>query len=62
MSAHRNADVFKQVYVAFTGGNMDRLGDLIAPDVVWHVPGTNLISGTYTSWEAILGCFARCSR
>ena len=59
MSAHHNAEVFKQVYVAFTGGNMNRLGELIAPDVVWHVPGTNLISGTYTSREAIFGCFGK---
>lgn len=25
---------------------MGKLAELIAPDVVWHVPGTNLISGT----------------
>jgi len=59
MSVHHNADVFKQVYVAFTGGDMNRLAELIAADVVWHVPGTNLISGTYTSREAILGCFGK---
>jgi ketosteroid isomerase-like protein len=57
MPAHPNADVFKQVYVTFTNGNMDRLAELIAPGVVWHVPGTNLISGTYTSRKAIFECF-----
>ena len=38
---------------------MDTLAELIAPDVVWHVPGDNLISGTYTSREAIFGCFSK---
>ena len=37
---------------------MDGLATLIAPDVVWHVPGSNLISGYYTSRDAILGCFS----
>jgi ketosteroid isomerase-like protein len=57
MPTHPNADVFKQLYVAFTNGDMDKLAELIAPDVVWHVPGNNLISGTYTSRDAIIGCF-----
>ena len=49
MAEHPNIEVFKHVYDAFTTGDMDRLAELIAPDVVWHVPGTNLISGEYTS-------------
>lgn len=57
MAEHPGIEVFKQVYEAFTTGDMDRLAELIAPDVVWHVPGTNLISGEYTSREAIFGCF-----
>lgn len=38
---------------------MDTLAELIAPDVVWHVPGDNLISGTYTSRDGIFGCFSK---
>jgi uncharacterized protein len=38
---------------------MGRLVKLIAPDVIRHVPGTNFISGTYTSREAIVGCFGK---
>jgi uncharacterized protein len=56
---HPNADVFKRVYDAFTSADMDRLATLIAPDVVWHVPGNNLISGEYTSRDAIFGCFSK---
>ena len=58
-SGHPNAEVFKRVYGAFTTGDMDGLARLIAPDVVWHVPGTNLISGEYTSRDAIFGCFSK---
>ncbi len=54
---HPNAEVFEQVYATFTTGDMDRLAQLIAPAVVWHVPGDNLISGTYSSRDAIFGCF-----
>ena len=54
---HPDAAVFEQVYDCFTNGDMDTLAELIAPDVVWHVPGDNLISGTYTSRDAIFGCF-----
>ena len=54
---HPNIAVFEQVFETFTTGTMDRLAELIAPDVVWHVPGDNIISGTYTSREAIFGCF-----
>jgi ketosteroid isomerase-like protein len=59
MTAHPNADVFKQLYLAFTNADMGRLAELIAPDVVWHVPGNNVISGTYTSRDAIFGCFSK---
>ena len=54
---HPNAEVFEHVYDCFTSGDMDALAELIAPDVVWHVPGDNLISGTYTTRETIFGCF-----
>jgi uncharacterized protein len=54
---HPNVNVWEKVYETFTTGDMERLAPLIASDVVWHVPGDNLISGTYTSREAIFGCF-----
>ena len=59
VTEHPNIEVFKQVYDTFTTGDMGRLAELIAKDVVWHVPGTNLISGEYTSREAIFGGFSK---
>ncbi len=56
-TTHPAAEVLEQVYVTFTTGDMDRLAELIAADVVWHVPGDSLISGTYTSREAMFVCF-----
>jgi len=56
---HPNAEVFEHVYDCFTSGDMDALAELIAPDVVWRVPGDNLISGTYTSRDGIFGCFSK---
>jgi ketosteroid isomerase-like protein len=54
---HPDIKVWKQIYATFTTGDMDTLAKLIAPDVIWHVPGTNLISGTYTDRAGIFGCF-----
>jgi ketosteroid isomerase-like protein len=45
---HPNVEVWEKVHETFTTGDMDRLAPLIAPDVVWQVPGDHLISGTYT--------------
>jgi ketosteroid isomerase-like protein len=59
LTKHPNIEIFERVYDTFTTGDMDKLSDLIATDVVWHVPGDNLISGTYTSRDAIFGCFNR---
>ena len=56
---HPNAKVFEHVYDCFTSGDMGTLAGPIAPDVVWHVPGDNLISGTYTSRDGIFGCFTK---
>lgn len=57
MAEHPNIAVFRRAYDAFIAGDMDRLAELIASDVVWHVPGANLISGEYTGRKAIFGCF-----
>jgi hypothetical protein len=35
------------------------LAEIIAPDVPWHVPGDNLLSGTCTSRDGMFGCFSK---
>lgn len=41
------------------GGDAGELRGLLAPDVVWHVPGHNPIAGTYRGYDDVLGYFAR---
>ena len=54
---HPDAIAYSRTADAFRAGDFDLVETLIAPDVVWHVPGNNLISGTYTSRDSIFGCF-----
>ena len=59
MADHPDVAVFNAMYATFTTGDMDKLADLIAEDVRWHVPGKNLISGEYRGRDAIFGCFSK---
>ncbi|SEC19232.1 hypothetical protein SAMN05216489_00119 [Streptomyces sp. 3213] len=57
MAKHPNVEVFENFHDCITRGDMGKLPELIAPDVVWHVPGDNLISGAYISRDDLFGCF-----
>jgi YbgC/YbaW family acyl-CoA thioester hydrolase len=41
----------------YGGGGLAGVGELLAEDVVWHVPGTSPIAGDYRGREAVLGYF-----
>lgn len=43
----------------YAGEPADELRALLAPDIVWHVPGRNAIAGDYYGIEAVLGYFLR---
>jgi hypothetical protein len=43
----------------YAGGLSEPLKDLLAPDVVWHVPGDNPIAGVYEGVDSVLEYFAR---
>ena len=43
--AHPNAELFAKGYAAFQAGDLDTVRDLFAPDIVWHLPGKNHLSG-----------------
>lgn len=59
MMEHPNIDVFKRAYAAFSAGDMAKLADVFAEDVVWHTPGRNRISGEYRGREAAFDSFAK---
>lgn len=42
----------------YAGGELGPVAELLAEDVVWHVPGTSPIAGDYRGREAVLGYFA----
>jgi ketosteroid isomerase-like protein len=56
---HRNALLYRRAAQAFRDHDMETLRDLIAPDVVWHVPGANRMSGEVRGWDALVAWFAR---
>jgi ketosteroid isomerase-like protein len=43
----------------YAGGDFAAVGELLADDVEWHVPGRNAISGVYRGIEEVLEYFRR---
>jgi ketosteroid isomerase-like protein len=41
----------------YAGGDSGPLEELLADDVVWHVPGTSPIAGDYRGRQAVIGYF-----
>ncbi|WP_051683668.1 nuclear transport factor 2 family protein [Blastococcus sp. URHD0036] len=59
MSEHPNLQRMRMAYEAFDKGDLAALDDFWQPDVRWHEPGDNELSGTYEGRDAVLGLFAR---
>ena len=53
MSVERNIATIRQFYAAGPADDDTDRVPFFAPDVVWHVPGTNPVSGPYRGPEAI---------
>ena len=43
----------------YAGGPVEPVAELLADDVVWHVPGTSPIAGDHRGREAVLAYFER---
>jgi uncharacterized protein len=43
----------------YGGGEAEPLREMLADDVVWHVPGRNPIAGDHTGIDAVMGYFER---
>lgn len=54
---HENETKIRAGYEAFGQGDLATLETLFAPDVVWHEPGRNPVSGTYEGWSELAGLF-----
>jgi hypothetical protein len=58
--AHPNEDRFRAGYAAFQSGDMDALrNDYFTPDVVWHAPGRNQLSGDHKGVDEVIANFAK---
>jgi hypothetical protein len=53
-----DAEVVRSFYAAFSHGSDDDLAALLDPNVRWHVPGSNALSGTYSGRDATLALFS----
>jgi ketosteroid isomerase-like protein len=52
---HPNVALLRDFYDAFGAADRDRLSALMAPDLVWHFPGTSPISGDWRGVDGLLG-------
>ena len=59
---HPNAAAYRRAADAFRAGDMETLQSVIAPDVVWHVPGTHPMAGDVVGREALIDWLGRVSR
>jgi uncharacterized protein len=51
---HPNVELMRRAERAFSTGDLDSLGEILADDVVVHVPGRSALSGDYRGRSAIL--------
>jgi ketosteroid isomerase-like protein len=56
---HPNAELVRRFTDAQQRGDAAALMDLLADDVVWHVPGKNLLSRDYVGKGEVAGFWAR---
>lgn len=57
--AHQNEELLRKGYAAFAAGDLDTVTELLADDIVWHVPGDTMISGDYEGKQAVLEFLVR---
>jgi ketosteroid isomerase-like protein len=59
MSEHPNVQMMRDGYDAFAKGDLAALREIMAEDVVWHVPGRSALAGDYTGVDDVLAFFGR---
>ena len=59
MDAKQNLENMKQGYKDFAEGNLDAIRDRFSPDIIFHVPGNNQVSGDYKGVDDVFGFFGK---
>jgi uncharacterized protein len=58
--ADANETLVRRMYGAFAAGDGDAMAEILAPDVVWNVPGNSRTSGSHKGQEDVFKLFALC--
>ena len=53
MPTAEDVAVVRRLYAAVAAGDLAAIGECFDEEVVWHLPGTNALSGTHCGWSAI---------
>jgi uncharacterized protein len=59
MTEHPNVTRMREGYEAFGKGDLDRVRELWRPDIRWHQPGDNQLSGEYGNTDEVFTVFGR---
>lgn len=59
MTAQDDLKLLRRGYEAFGKGDMPAVLEILAEDIVWHVPGRSPLSGDYEGHEAVMGFFGK---
>ena len=55
-------EIVDQFYVSLAKGDFEKVGSLLADDLVWHQPGKGALSGSYKGKEAVFSHLGRMSQ
>ena len=59
MTAQDDLELIRQGYEAFGKGDIPAVMEILADDIVWHVPGRSPIAGDYQGQQAVMGFFGK---
>lgn len=54
-------EIIHQFYIFLAKGDFEKVGSLLADDLVWHQPGKGALSGSYKGKEAVFSHLGRMS-
>lgn len=57
--AHPNEDLLRGGYEAFAAGDIEKVLDIFADDIGWHVPGESQLAGDYHGHQEVIGFFGK---
>ncbi|MGH2727680.1 MAG: nuclear transport factor 2 family protein [Actinomycetota bacterium] len=56
---HPNEAIIREGYDAFVRGDIERVAQLIHPDVLWHVGGSSALAGIYKGHDELFALLGR---